>query len=629
MSRETVAQEARAYVRRETRTDLEHPERSLPYRGFCLRHGRVDFAEGRFGTNGRNSHRIQTTPRVRTTGSHAQRFSTVEQAIQAVAWGLPVIVLDPADRENEGDFIVAAEKVTPEMVHFLITHARGLLCMSVLPDTGRRLQLTPMVGQGTNGTDTPFAVPLDHRRCSTGISPADRALTIRAIVDPSSLAEDFERPGHLFPLIAQPGGVLCRVGHTEAAVDLVRLAGLRPAGVLCEICSQDGMHMAKLDELFQIASDHRLPIITIEALIDYRRRTEGHRRSHLGGQRIDSGSPSVVPRGNHLPTELREATTDPEALEREGRSEVAAMLNTPLGPTLERWVEWYQEVGDRDKFLWKWVFHAEEITTLSCVPPHWRQQVCETKFLGVMFDVLLDDVADGHGDDEFLEVLLELAFGLARQDFAKFSPQQRRYARFAAKVWGEIRRRARRFPCFAEYSALLRYDYRQLFNALRYAHLLNQKPELLNPTEHDLVLPHNMHMMVQATLDLMCSPQFDRLELARLREAIWRAQSMGRIGNLITTWQRELRTRDFTSGVFARALAQRDLTPQMLRWADCETIEAAVRRGGHEAHFFNQWQEHRRWLLRKAPELRSVDLGKLVAGLDRLIRLHLGSRGQK
>ena len=201
----------------------------------------------------------------------------IEDALEALSVGLLVIVVDSEERENEGDFVVAAEKVTPQIVHFLISQGRGQVCMPVTRETARRLQFEPMVsGQGH---DTPnFTVPVDHASCKTGISPFERCATIHAIVDEETRPQDFVRPGHLFPLVARDGGVLARPGHTEASVDLVRLAGLSPAAVLCEICSNDGLNMATRDELFEMATDYRLPIVTIDALIEYRRKEEASRQ---------------------------------------------------------------------------------------------------------------------------------------------------------------------------------------------------------------------------------------------------------------------------------------------------------------------------------------------------------------
>jgi 3,4-dihydroxy 2-butanone 4-phosphate synthase / GTP cyclohydrolase II len=198
-------------------------------------------------------------------------FSQLEEALDALANGRVIIVTDAEDRENEGDFVAVAEKVTSETVHFMISEGRGQLCMPLMPDVARRLSLKPMVSR--TDADAPcFAVPVDHRFCRTGISPKERAFTIQMIMDGASKPADFIRPGHIFPLIAREGGVLTRQGHTEATVDLARLAGLKPAGILCEICSRDGQHMACGDELMEIAESLGTPIITIADVIGFRQR---------------------------------------------------------------------------------------------------------------------------------------------------------------------------------------------------------------------------------------------------------------------------------------------------------------------------------------------------------------------
>jgi 3,4-dihydroxy 2-butanone 4-phosphate synthase/GTP cyclohydrolase II len=197
-------------------------------------------------------------------------FSTIEEAVEAIRRGEVIIVVDAEDRENEGDFICAAEKVTPEIVNFMIRHGRGQVCVPVLPDVAERLKLPLMCESNTAPLGTCFTVPVDHRTTKTGITAQERAATILAIVDPASKPGDFVRPGHMFPLVAKEGGVLRRAGHTEASVDLARLAGLTPAGVLCEILDEDGNRAAR-ETLFALAKTHNLRIITIEELIRYRR----------------------------------------------------------------------------------------------------------------------------------------------------------------------------------------------------------------------------------------------------------------------------------------------------------------------------------------------------------------------
>ncbi len=197
-------------------------------------------------------------------------FSTIEQAIEAIRQGRIIVVVDAEDRENEGDFICAASLATAETVNFMITMGRGQLCMPILPETSDRLDLHPMVDTNTAPLGTNYTVPVDHRSTRTGITAAERARTIQAICDPTSTPGDFNRPGHLFPLVAKEGGVLRRAGHTEAAVDLARLAGLLPAGVLCEILNDAG-DRANRKQLHDVAEKHNLPIISIEQLIAYRR----------------------------------------------------------------------------------------------------------------------------------------------------------------------------------------------------------------------------------------------------------------------------------------------------------------------------------------------------------------------
>jgi len=200
-------------------------------------------------------------------------FASIEQAIADIADGKVVIVVDDADRENEGDFIMAAEKTSADAVNFMATHGRGLICMPIVGERLDQLGIPPMVPELASTHETAFSISVDLMHGGTGISAHDRAATIRKILDANAVPEDFRKPGHVFPLRAQPGGVLKRAGHTEAAVDLARLAGLYPSGVICEIMSLDGT-MARLPELREVAAEHRLNLISIADLIAFRRKHE-------------------------------------------------------------------------------------------------------------------------------------------------------------------------------------------------------------------------------------------------------------------------------------------------------------------------------------------------------------------
>ncbi len=204
------------------------------------------------------------------------KFNTIEEAIEDIKNGKMVIVVDDPDRENEGDLVMAAEKVTPEAINFMAKEGRGLICLSLLPERCEELNIPLMTDNNTDPKGTAFCVSIDaHPKhgTTTGISAYDRAITIKLAVSPDAKPQDFVRPGHVFPLRARPGGVLERTGHTEASVDLARLAGLYPAGVICEIMKEDGT-MARLPELMEFAKKHNLKIITIADLVQYRLKKE-------------------------------------------------------------------------------------------------------------------------------------------------------------------------------------------------------------------------------------------------------------------------------------------------------------------------------------------------------------------
>ena len=203
------------------------------------------------------------------------KLDTIDEAIEEVKNGKVIIVVDDEDRENEGDFICAAECITPEIVNFMATHGRGLICAPLIEDRCDELGLDLMVGKNTATFETPFTVSVDliGHGCTTGISAHDRFKTIRALADPDTKPEDLGRPGHIFPLKAKRGGVLRRTGHTEAAIDFARLAGFKPAGVLVEIMNEDGS-MARLPDLIKVAKRFNLKLVSIKDLVEYRIKKE-------------------------------------------------------------------------------------------------------------------------------------------------------------------------------------------------------------------------------------------------------------------------------------------------------------------------------------------------------------------
>lgn len=200
-------------------------------------------------------------------------FNTIEEAIEDIKLGKMIVAVDDEDRENEGDLIIAAQKITPEAINFMAKYGRGLICVPMTKERLDKLNIYPMVSKNTDPKETAFTVSIDAKGTSTGISAGDRALTVLKLIDSKSMPEDFSKPGHIFPLVAKAGGVLKRVGHTEAAVDIASLAGLEPASVICEIMNEDGT-MARIPQLKEYVKKHNLKIITIADLIAYRRKNE-------------------------------------------------------------------------------------------------------------------------------------------------------------------------------------------------------------------------------------------------------------------------------------------------------------------------------------------------------------------
>ncbi|WP_261378238.1 bifunctional 3,4-dihydroxy-2-butanone-4-phosphate synthase/GTP cyclohydrolase II [Paenibacillus agilis] len=213
-------------------------------------------------------------------------FDPIEAAVEDLKAGKVIIVVDDEDRENEGDFIALADKAAPDVINFMITEGRGLVCVPITPERAVELNLPPMVSHNTDFHGTAFTISVDHMNTTTGISAHERSLTIQALIDPASKADDFRRPGHIFPLVAKKGGVLRRAGHTEAAVDLARMSGSAPAGVICEIMNEDGT-MARLPDLIELKEKHGLKLICIRDLIQYR-----HSQEKLIQREVEASMPT-------------------------------------------------------------------------------------------------------------------------------------------------------------------------------------------------------------------------------------------------------------------------------------------------------------------------------------------------
>ena len=331
-----------------------------------------------------------------------------------------------------------------------------------------------------------------------------------------------------------------------------------------------------------------------------------------------------------LVTDLAEKSDAPSLIFPPGElaKVVAEIKAIKFSAYLEEWIEEYEKVGQRGRFLWQWCLKGVGLTTLPCVASELRQHVMETKMLSILYGTLIDDIADREQDRE----MFQMAISLVSDDWladrlALWTGRRREYLEMIARLWAEVWSRCQTYPRFAEFEFLLRFDNEQSLNAMRYALLANQSPGILNSIEHDLYQPHNMQIMFMASVDLCASPTFDLNELGMAREIFWHAQRMGRIGNMLTTWEREVLDRDFTSGVFALALARGTLAPSDLRSLPAYEIMSMLESGECQAHFIRDCKAHREQMASKIQNVRSCDLTPYLKGFEQLIVLHLGSRG--
>lgn len=307
---------------------------------------------------------------------------------------------------------------------------------------------------------------------------------------------------------------------------------------------------------------------------------------------------------------------------------VADIKSIEFSPYLRGWIENYEKVGQRGRFLWQWCLKGVRLTTLPCVASNLRDHVIETKMLSILYGTLIDDIADREQDSE----MLQMAMNLGSDDWlaerlALWTGRRRDYLEMINRLWEELWSRCQSHPRFSEFEPLLRFDNQQSLNAMRYALLVNQNPGILNSIEHDLYQPHNMQIMFMASVDLSASTSFEVNELGIAREIFWHAQRMGRIGNMLTTWEREILDRDFTSGVFAHALDRGILTPTDLQALPAHEIMSMLEGAQCQAHFIRDWKNHHEQMVAKIQNLHCCNLTSYLKGFEELILLHLASRG--
>ena len=296
--------------------------------------------------------------------------------------------------------------------------------------------------------------------------------------------------------------------------------------------------------------------------------------------------------------------------------------------SLDEWIKRYEKCGQRSRFLWQWCAKGVRLTTLPCVELSLRDDVYETKMLSILFGTLIDDVADQEQDRDMLESAICIEqIDTRRNSLVPWDERRRIYIETISDIWNHVWNRCKKYPRFDHYEHLLRFDNQQILNAMRYALLVNERPSLLNTLEHDQYQPHNMQIMFMATVDLCASPTFDVSELGLAREIFWHAQRMGRIGNMITTWEREVLDRDFSSGVFAHAVRRGLIKPTELSSLPAHEIMSILEEAGFQDHFIAEWEKHRTRIEALVPNVKSVDLTQYLHAFERLIKFHLCSRG--
>lgn len=299
-----------------------------------------------------------------------------------------------------------------------------------------------------------------------------------------------------------------------------------------------------------------------------------------------------------------------------------------FSPFLTEWIEAYEKVGQRGRFLWQWCLRGVDLITLPSVKEELRCHVVETKLLSIFYGTLIDDIADRDQDGEMLQLAVSLGFEeWSRERLTFWAGRRREYLEMVARIWKEVWSRCSSYPRFKEFEQILRFDTEQTLNAMRYALMVNQRPEGLNVIEHDLYQPHNMQIMFMASVDLCASPTFDMDELGAVREIFWHAQRMGRIGNMITTWEREVLDRDFSSGIFAHAIHLGVLKGTDLRDLPAHEIMSRLEESSCQEVFIQEWKYHRDLMAKKIKTILSVDLSGYLSGFEEVLKLHLGSRG--
>jgi hypothetical protein len=300
---------------------------------------------------------------------------------------------------------------------------------------------------------------------------------------------------------------------------------------------------------------------------------------------------------------------------------------TVLSDYVETWLRRYAEVGKRGDFLWKWCFWNVKLVTLPCASPAYVAHLADTKMVHLVFLCLIDDIVDELHDRRMFQAAMEITQSRGPVDLSEFDAEQRRYLELLGESWKELWTRAEAYPRYREFEDDLRFDYAQVIQALWHSLRVNTMPARINVYENDVYQPHNMAMVFMAMLDLCASPSFEAHELGLAREVFLHAQMMGRIGNTLATWERELASQDFASGIFAHAVDLGVLARDGLSTHTEAEIASSLRSPAVETRLMKVWAVHREKMMRKIEGVCSVDLSSYLLACDELVATHMSGRG--
>lgn len=309
------------------------------------------------------------------------------------------------------------------------------------------------------------------------------------------------------------------------------------------------------------------------------------------------------------------------------RKEIEEMQEIKIPPELQKWVKEYEKVGKRKNFIWKWAYRVAQIITFPGVPRRYQRSLSKTKFLMIMFIVLLDDVSDEMQNKKLLDEILKIPFEENYIKTSQLSQKEKRYLDFTIEIWHFIQKIIRGYPYYQKFRSILEYDTRQLLNGTRYAYLVNQNLYLANEIEYQIYLSYNTPVLLNYMIDLTCLPKFDVKNLWSVRKIAWYAQLMTRIDNWISTWEREIEEDDFTSGVFVYALENNIVEVEMLRQNRSEEIVEKIKKSKTEEYFLKQWEKFYNEMSNLIKKNKSIDGKEILEMVEELAILHLVSKG--